>query len=543
MANDYIEQWNINETLFDIHDSGRGKPNGVATLDNQGRIPYEQLPESAMELKGYWDASTNTPTLIDGTGTLGNFYLVSVAGSQNLGSGTQYFAVGSRVLYDGSIWKNIDSGNVRTVNNIAPDPQGNIGGFVRSVNGATPDAVGNVVTPMSNADKARMLGPRTGTRYKMVFDTVNERNVIHSAYDASVKCAKNMYVTTVSIKNANNSNFYHSIAYSSDALHWNYFSMETVYTSSCNLIALENYGFIVSSTLNGAYTVFKSTNGTTWTNVTSDMASLPFKSLAKVYGIEFLRFGDNSIKLTRDEGLTFEDVTVPTGDSFTNVTKSKLFYCSTLKVFCILSDNNKVYISSDGLTWQEITYPDGVSTTGSIALIGNKLYISSSNSLYSCYIYRDLTQSSWTTITGTFTGGIHGSNSQFLYFYDKILSSASDSTVTYKHGGTDVTIQTGDQYCSITMHFNGLTIGFFYNNSSYLYNSLRYSIDGTHWFPISIHLGSFIPSSETVDYRQLTFLGFAGGKWFFSYRNAQTSWTDIPIFAVSTLEEDILDNL
>ena len=103
-----------------------GMANGIATLDSNGRIPYSQLPESAMELRGYWNADTNTPSLVDGTGTSGDFYIVDVAGTQDLGSGSQYFAVGDRVLYDGSIWKNISSGNVRTINNRAPTATGNI---------------------------------------------------------------------------------------------------------------------------------------------------------------------------------------------------------------------------------------------------------------------------------------------------------------------------------------------------------------------------------------------------------------------------------
>ena len=103
-----------------------GTANGIATLDADGRIPYSQLPESAVELKGYWNAETNTPTLADGTGTSGDFYFVDVAGTRDLGSGEQYFAVGDRVLYDGVIWKNISSGNIKTINNRAPTATGNI---------------------------------------------------------------------------------------------------------------------------------------------------------------------------------------------------------------------------------------------------------------------------------------------------------------------------------------------------------------------------------------------------------------------------------
>ena len=110
MAQDaIINRWDINGDVYDIQDAGRGRPLGVATLDENGRVPYTQLPESAIEFKGYWDASTNTPTLHDGTGTKGDLYYVDVAGSQDLGSGTQFFNVGDRVLYDGSVWKNMSS--------------------------------------------------------------------------------------------------------------------------------------------------------------------------------------------------------------------------------------------------------------------------------------------------------------------------------------------------------------------------------------------------------------------------------------------------
>lgn len=126
MSENYIDKWNANGQQYDIQDAGRGLPLGVATLDNNGRIPYEQLPESAVEFKGYWNASTNTPHLADGTGTKGDMYYTDVAGSQDLGSGTQYFNVGDRVLYDGSVWKNINSTAVKSVNGVLPNAQGDV---------------------------------------------------------------------------------------------------------------------------------------------------------------------------------------------------------------------------------------------------------------------------------------------------------------------------------------------------------------------------------------------------------------------------------
>jgi len=82
-----------------------GSANGVASLDGSGKVPLSQLPSSVMEYKGAWDASTNTPTLADGTGTAGWVYRVSVAGTQNLGSGSQSYYVGDFVIYNGTIWQ------------------------------------------------------------------------------------------------------------------------------------------------------------------------------------------------------------------------------------------------------------------------------------------------------------------------------------------------------------------------------------------------------------------------------------------------------
>ena len=51
-----------------------------------------------------WNASTNTPTLANGTGRAGDLYRVSVAGSRNLGAGTVSYAVGDYLIYSGGVW-------------------------------------------------------------------------------------------------------------------------------------------------------------------------------------------------------------------------------------------------------------------------------------------------------------------------------------------------------------------------------------------------------------------------------------------------------
>ena len=129
----------------------RGTANGFATLDENGRIPYSQLPESAMEYKGQWDAGTNTPNLADGTGTKGDFYIVSVGGTQNLGSGNIQFSANDRIIYDGSVWARLSAGNVNTVNNVLPT-NGNV-------------ALTGENIPVSSTDPTLLSAPLTTDRY------------------------------------------------------------------------------------------------------------------------------------------------------------------------------------------------------------------------------------------------------------------------------------------------------------------------------------------------------------------------------------------
>ena len=98
----------VDDTFVEVV-SRKGANNGYASLDANGRVPSSQLPSSAFEYKGNWNASTNSPTLADGTGDAGDMYRVSVAGSQDLGNGTIDFQVGDYLLYNGAEWDKIDN--------------------------------------------------------------------------------------------------------------------------------------------------------------------------------------------------------------------------------------------------------------------------------------------------------------------------------------------------------------------------------------------------------------------------------------------------
>lgn len=125
---------------------GAGSANGVATLDASGKLPSAQLPLDAMEYKGAWNASTNSPSLSDGTGSKGDFYSVSTGGTQNLGSGAIVFAASDKVIHNGTIWEKVDTTDA-----------------VASVNGQT-GAVSLASTDLSDtANLARLNAANTFT--------------------------------------------------------------------------------------------------------------------------------------------------------------------------------------------------------------------------------------------------------------------------------------------------------------------------------------------------------------------------------------------
>lgn len=104
-----------------------GTADGIATLGPDGRVPSDQLTLEAFEYKGTYNANTNTPSLVDGTGNTGDLYHVTVAGSQDFGSGSLNFKVNDTVVYNGATWEKWEtSDGVKTVNGEAPDANGNV---------------------------------------------------------------------------------------------------------------------------------------------------------------------------------------------------------------------------------------------------------------------------------------------------------------------------------------------------------------------------------------------------------------------------------
>jgi len=87
--------------------ANKGQINGYAALDGSARLPAAQLPLPALEYKGTWNAATNTPTLSNGSGNLGDIWRVTTAGN-DLGFQVE---VGDVIFYDGNAWYKLGSGS------------------------------------------------------------------------------------------------------------------------------------------------------------------------------------------------------------------------------------------------------------------------------------------------------------------------------------------------------------------------------------------------------------------------------------------------
>lgn len=88
--------------------------------------------------QGTWAASTNTPSLADGVGTKGNYYVASNSGSVNFGSGAIDFNTGDWAIYNGSIWQKVDN----------TDAVSSVNGFIGAV---------SITTISGNAGSATIL--------------------------------------------------------------------------------------------------------------------------------------------------------------------------------------------------------------------------------------------------------------------------------------------------------------------------------------------------------------------------------------------------
>lgn len=160
----------INDSNYELV-SNKGISNGYANLDSAGKIPIAQLPNSVMEYKGVYDASTNTPILVDGTGNTGDVYRVTIAGS---GVNALDFIVGDYVVYNGTIWEKQHSGADNVVSVF-----GRAGVVTSQVGDYTTGQVTEITNKNYQTDNQKLFNDATSSIQTQLNSKAIDANVVH----------------------------------------------------------------------------------------------------------------------------------------------------------------------------------------------------------------------------------------------------------------------------------------------------------------------------------------------------------------------------
>lgn len=150
--------------------SSKGVANGYAGLDATGKVPTAQLPSSVlggMNYQGTWNATTNTPTLVTGTGTKGYYYKVTTAGTTTIDGNTNW-TVGDLIIFSGTSWDKVEGGTSDVVS---------VAGKVGSVTLVPADVVGLGTMATQSADAVAITGGTVASATVVGDITGNAANV------------------------------------------------------------------------------------------------------------------------------------------------------------------------------------------------------------------------------------------------------------------------------------------------------------------------------------------------------------------------------
>lgn len=166
----------------------------------------------ALNYKGTWNASANSPTLASGVGTKGDYYYVNVAGTTNL-DGITDWQVGDFAVFNGSAWQKVDNTDavisvngqtgavVLTAANVGATPNTTfvIAGTALSGGG---QLTGNVT--LNLADTSVITGTY-GTASQVSQITIDAQGRITSASNVSIAIANTAVsgLGTMSVQNSN----------------------------------------------------------------------------------------------------------------------------------------------------------------------------------------------------------------------------------------------------------------------------------------------------------------------------------------------------
>ncbi len=123
----------------------------------------------ALNYAGTWNAATNNPTIVSSTGTQGDYYVVSVAGSTTI-NGISLWGVGDWIVFNGSIWEKVEGGD--TINATTVTASGTITGASFIPTGASVPTNGMFLSA------ANSLGFATGSTENWVINASGNFNPV-----------------------------------------------------------------------------------------------------------------------------------------------------------------------------------------------------------------------------------------------------------------------------------------------------------------------------------------------------------------------------
>ena len=117
---------------------GRNPTFNNVTID--GELIINGSVFTGLDYEGAWNAATNTPTLTSSVGTLGQFYIVSVAGATDL-NGITNWDVGDWALFNGSVWQRVEGGANGNFSTLSVSGLSSLNGGVNVTGSVTADGL------------------------------------------------------------------------------------------------------------------------------------------------------------------------------------------------------------------------------------------------------------------------------------------------------------------------------------------------------------------------------------------------------------------
>ena len=412
-----------------------GSANGLATLDENARLSTEQLTESCALYKGEWNASTNTPKLVDGTGTKGEFYVVSREGYQTFNKLTTICRIGDKIIYTGTYWKIMPSGKVSSVNNVPSNIYGEVVLYGTNIK-IEKDCISNIKEAIMHATASTMLGRywkkadldvtienfcyvnnmwfgfSYGNNYGLYYSydgkTWTRANSV-TGHFYSVTYGINTYGVGIYVAVCDNARSDGEVDLSNNiGLHW---STDGINWTQGNLqkcefthVCYANRKWVAGSDGIDAITtdnlgLYYSTDGKNWTKTTTDTSAGAYKQ-GLIHWIEYA----NNIWEACDEDNIFystNGITWTKSDITTTFSWNKVLYLGGY--WYGLSEENGAYYSTDGKAWTQITvgtsyrYSDAKYANGQWffwsdeADANNAMYSVNGTHFYVSYISREST--------------------------------------------------------------------------------------------------------------------------------------------------------